>query len=296
MELPVCAEEQRIMEAIKENDIILVVGETGSGKTTQIPQFLYEAGFGQRMAGSSHSHLIGCTQPRRVAAYSMAKRVAHELNVGFGDLVSYQVRHDSNVSKRTAIKFMTDGVLLREIEADLLLPHYSAILLDEAHERTLNTDLLLGLLPRICRLRADPEVCRNRAVNGVPLPPLKVVIMSATVAAEELVANRSLFPDGPPPMLKVTGRQHPVVTHFSKSTELGDYAGKAITAVAKIHTKLPYGGILVFLTGQNEVEMVCKKLRQQFPRKRAADLAREAAAAKLPKGVKLGDWTCPNCD
>eukprot|EP01051_Picozoa_sp_SAG22_P004683 SAG22_NODE_258_length_13522_cov_6.989496_8_plen_118_part_00 len=101
-------------------------------------------------------------QPRRVAAFSMAKRVAHELNVGFGQVVSYHIRHESNVSRQTAVKFMTDGVLLREIEADLLLPQYSAILLDEAHERTLNTDLLLGLLPRIVKLRSDPAVMAGR--------------------------------------------------------------------------------------------------------------------------------------
>ena len=101
---------------------------------------------------------------------------------------------------------MTDGVLLREIETDLLLPHYSAIILDEAHERTLNTDLLLGLLPRIVRLRADPAVQAARAQGGMALPPLKLIIMSATVAASELAANSALFPDGVPPILKVEAR------------------------------------------------------------------------------------------
>jgi ATP-dependent RNA helicase DHX37/DHR1 len=220
MELPVCAEEQRIMEQIKEHDIVVIVGETGSGKTTQLPQFLFEAGYG-RSSTRGQACLVGCTQPRRVAAYSMAKRVAHELNVGFGDVVSYQVRHESNVTPNTAIKFMTDGVLLREIETDLLLPRYSAIILDEAHERTLNTDLLLGLLPRVVRLRADPEIAASLGTNGVPLPPLKLIIMSATVAATTLVGNKKLFPDGPPPIVKVEARQHPVTVHFSKTTELG---------------------------------------------------------------------------
>lgn len=260
MELPVCAEEQKIMEAIAENDVVILVGETGSGKTTQLPQFLYEAGYGTTRQG-----MVGCTQPRRVAAYSMAKRVAHELNVGFGKVVSYQIRHENNVTRQTAVKFMTDGVLLREIEADFLLPQYSSILLDEAHERTLNTDLLLGLLPRIVKLRSDPEVMKGRT-DG--LGPLKLVIMSATFAATELAGNTRLFPGGPPPVVKVEARQHPVTVHFSRTTEIDDYVLDAIKKVAKIHRKLPKGGILVFLTGQHEVERMCTLLRKQFPNKR----------------------------
>ena len=292
MQLPVCAEEQRVMEAIADNDVIIVVGETGSGKTTQIPQFLFEAGYGQRRrdtgtkgpGGSGHM-MVGCTQPRRVAAYSMAKRVAYELNVPFGDVVGYQVRHESNVTRRTSVKFMTDGVLLRELEHDLLLPRYSAILLDEAHERTLNTDLLLGLLPRVVKLRADPKLSRG-------LPPLKLVIMSATVAAEEMVGNKKLFPAGPPPILRINARQHPVTMHFSKKTELGDYVTMAVEHVTKIHKKLPHGGVLVFLTGQHEVEQMCKKLRSAFPKK---SKEKKKMLDWKPGQPKPGDWECPGC-
>lgn len=292
MELPVCAEEQRVMEAVTENNVVIVVGETGSGKTTQIPQFLFEAGYGQRRRelsegagpGQARHMMIGCTQPRRVAAYSMAKRVAYELNVPFGDVVGYQVRHESNVTRRTSIKFMTDGVLLRELEHDLLLPNYSVILLDEAHERTLNTDLLLGLLPRVVKLRANKELSRG-------LPPLKLVIMSATVAAEEMAANAALFPTGPPPILHINARQHPVTMHFSKRTELGDYVTRATDHVSKIHKKLPHGGILVFLTGAHEVELACKKLRQMFPKKR-----KEKKPGSHSRGDKRpGDWECKEC-
>ncbi|KAI9296102.1 P-loop containing nucleoside triphosphate hydrolase protein [Neoconidiobolus thromboides FSU 785] len=150
MKLPVCGEEQVIMEAIEANDAIIICGETGSGKTTQLPQFLYEAGYGH--PESSNLGLIGVTQPRRVAAVSMANRVSKELNTDT-KVVSYQIRYDATVSKDTKIKFMTDGVLLREISQDLLLNKYSAILLDEAHERTLNTDILIGVLSRALKLR-----------------------------------------------------------------------------------------------------------------------------------------------
>lgn len=162
MQLPVCSSEQEIMEAIDENDVIILCGETGSGKTTQVPQFLYEAGYGHP-DHPSNSGRIGVTQPRRVAAVSTAKRVAEELNVPFGapkGHVGYQIRYDAeHVSEHTRIKFMTDGILLKEIQQDFLLRQYSILLLDEAHERNVNTDILIGLLSRIarCALR-----CRER--------------------------------------------------------------------------------------------------------------------------------------
>lgn len=149
MQLPVCGMEQEIMEAIHDNDTVILCGETGSGKSTQVPQFLYEAGY------ASHG-LIGVTQPRRVAAVGTAERVAVELGTkcGRGGPVAYQIRYDaSGVGEKTRVKFMTDGILLQEITSDLLLRKYSAVLLDEAHERNLNTDVLLGMLSRSIPLR-----------------------------------------------------------------------------------------------------------------------------------------------
>lgn len=141
------------MEAIHNNPCVVICGETGSGKTTQIPQFLYEAGYGS--PDSDTPGLIAVTQPRRVAAVSMAARVGEELGAGGKDKVSYQIRFDGTVGPKTAIKFMTDGVLLRELAADFLLRKYSAVIIDEAHERSVNTDILIGVMSRVLKLRAD---------------------------------------------------------------------------------------------------------------------------------------------
>ena len=156
--LPVCAMEQEIVEAVRSNDVVIICGETGSGKSTQVPQFIYEMSAGDSEEGEGL--LIGVTQPRRVAAISTAKRVAFEMGVGDGrkvkwnNLVGFQTRYESaGVGENTRIKFMTDGILLQEIREDLLLRKYNAIVLDEAHERSLNTDVLLGLLSGTVRLR-----------------------------------------------------------------------------------------------------------------------------------------------
>ena len=149
-DLPIINEEQVIMEAINHNDFVVIAGETGSGKTTQVPQFLYEAGYGNPK--SPHPGMVGVTQPRRVAAISMASRVSQELMLT-PKQVSYQVRYEGTATEQTVIKFMTDGVLLKEIANDFLLTKYSAIIIDEAHERNLNTDILIGLLSRIAPLR-----------------------------------------------------------------------------------------------------------------------------------------------
>jgi ATP-dependent RNA helicase DHX37/DHR1 len=144
--LPMYAEEQPIMEAIRYNDVVVLCGATGSGKSTQLPQFLYEAGYGH---DAGCPGMIGCTQPRRVAAVTTAKRVAKELNVKLGKEVGYQVRYEKQTDKSTKIKFMTDGILLKELQSDFLLSAYSAIIVDEAHERGLNSDVLIGMLSRI---------------------------------------------------------------------------------------------------------------------------------------------------
>lgn len=151
-QLPVVAEEQAIMESILLHPVVVICGETGSGKTTQIPQMLYEAGFGY--PGSDNPGMIAVTQPRRVAAVSLAVRVASELNQGpKSNLVAHQIRYSSTTSKETAIKFMTDGVLLRELSTDFLLSRYSVVVVDEAHERGVNTDVLVGVLSRVAKLR-----------------------------------------------------------------------------------------------------------------------------------------------
>ncbi|XP_027705589.1 probable ATP-dependent RNA helicase DHX37 [Vombatus ursinus] len=146
LKLPILSEEQVIMEAVAENPTVIICGETGSGKTTQVPQFLYEAGY-------SSGGLIGITEPRRVAAVAMSQRVAKEMNLS-QRVVSYQIRYEGNVSEDTQIKFMTDGVLLREIQKDFLLSKYKVVIIDEAHERSVYTDILIGLLSRIVSLRA----------------------------------------------------------------------------------------------------------------------------------------------
>nr|XP_025872854.1 probable ATP-dependent RNA helicase DHX37 [Vulpes vulpes] len=248
LKLPILAEEQVIMEAVAEHPIVIVCGETGSGKTTQVPQFLYEAGY------SSDNSIIGITEPRRVAAVAMSQRVAKEMNLS-QRVVSYQIRYEGNVTEETRIKFMTDGVLLKEIQKDFLLLRYKVVLIDEAHERSVYTDILIGLLSRIVSLRAKRHL------------PLKLLIMSATLRVEDFTQNQRLFPQ-PPPVIKVESRQFPVTVHFNKRTPLEDYSGECFRKVCKIHRMLPAGGILVFLTGQAEVHALCRRLRRAFPHTR----------------------------
>ncbi|KIO06158.1 hypothetical protein M404DRAFT_15215 [Pisolithus tinctorius Marx 270] len=255
--LPIVAEEQPIMEAILLNPVVIICGETGSGKTTQVPQFLYEAGFGDR--NGENPGMIGVTQPRRVAAMSMAARVAHELSLT-SSRVSYQIRYDATVSPSTTIKFMTDGVLLRELATDFLLSKYSVIIIDEAHERSMNTDILIGVLSRVLKLR---EQMWKEGKEGIK--PLRLIIMSATLRVSDFAENQTLFAT-PPPVINVDARQHPVTIHFNRRTP-SDYVNEAIKKTAKIHARLPPGGILIFLTGQNEITGVCRKLEARFSRK-----------------------------
>ncbi|KAJ5203935.1 ATP-dependent RNA helicase DHR1 [Penicillium cinerascens] len=263
MGLPVVGEEQKIMEAIYNNDTIVIWGATGSGKTTQLPQFLFEAGFGN--PDSPNPGLIGVTQPRRVAAVSMANRVAQELGQ-FSDSVSYQIRFESTTSKKTAIKFMTDGILLREIADDFALRKYSIIIIDEAHERSVNTDILIGMVSRIVSLR------KSMSKEDSSVKPLKVVIMSATLRISDFTENASLFRQGPPPLVQAEGRQYPVTVHFARRTQR-DYVEEAFRKVSRGHRKLPPGGMLVFLTGQNEIRQLAKKLKQTFKPTQRGDTA-----------------------
>eukprot|EP00927_Polykrikos_kofoidii_P034413 TRINITY_DN29210_c0_g1_i1.p1 TRINITY_DN29210_c0_g1~~TRINITY_DN29210_c0_g1_i1.p1 ORF type:complete len:1369 (-),score=352.93 TRINITY_DN29210_c0_g1_i1:131-4192(-) len=258
--LPAVMVEQEFVEMVLANDVVLVCGDTGCGKSTQIPQFLYEAGLcdGDRFR-------IAVTQPRRVAAISVSQRVGDELN----DLrrVGYQVRYDrSQCSNDMRIKFMTDGILLREVQADFLCQQYSTIVIDEAHERGVNCDILIGLLSRVVQQRRQSY---NEAIaKGVGkeklLPPLRLVIMSATLRLCDFTENRKLF-SIPPPVLRIDARTFPVTVHFARRTE-EDYIKAAHRSVVKIHKQLPPGTILVFVTGREEVRRLCRLLRQSSQR------------------------------
>jgi ATP-dependent RNA helicase DHX37/DHR1 len=231
-DLPVAAMEYEVMDTIRNNDVTIICAETGSGKSTQVPQFLYESGLSQSSQETTGNEqcLIGVTQPRRVAAVSTAKRVCYEMGhgngqsilngkKGEGNLVAYQTRYEtSGLGTKTHIKFMTDGILLQEIQSDLLLRKYNVIVLDEAHERGLNTDVLIGLLSVALPLRKEAA-----AEEGSRLPPLKLVIMSATLRVEDFTGNKALFPSTTPAIVKVPGRTHPVTIHYSKVTELDNY-------------------------------------------------------------------------
>ncbi|EZA60490.1 putative ATP-dependent RNA helicase kurz [Ooceraea biroi] len=240
LKLPICAKQQHIMETINNNPVIIITGETGSGKTTQIPQFLYEAGY-------ARERMIGITEPRRIAAMSTSKRVAEEMNLT-QDEVSYLIRFGGNVTEKTKIKFMTDGVLLRKIARDSLLKKYSVIIVDEAHERSVHTDILIGSLSRIVLLR---DKCND---------PLKLIIMSATLQAQEFVENARLF-TVKPPVIKIEGRQFPVTKFFSRQkiiTTKKNYVSEAFRMAVRIHTRLPEGG-------QQEIHTLVNHLRETFP-------------------------------
>ncbi|CBZ36351.1 ATP-dependent RNA helicase, putative [Leishmania donovani] len=268
--LPVLREEQPIMEAINETrrTCVLVCGETGSGKTTQIPQFLWEAGYGH-----PEGHLFGregcilITEPRRVAAVSMARRVAEELNVSFGKEVCYHVRYDNNLSDKCRLKFATEGIVLKEIQSDFLLRKYSVIVIDEAHERSISCDILIGLLSRIVPLRNDmfeEELRKHHGdVDKTCIKPLKLVIMSATMRITDFKDNRTLFPITPP-LINIEARRYPVTNHFARRTELKEYVDQAFDKVRQMHKKLPPGGILVFVCTQQEIEDLCGRLRRHY--------------------------------
>ncbi|KAF7132791.1 hypothetical protein RHSIM_Rhsim09G0109600 [Rhododendron simsii] len=236
-DLPIVMWEQEIMEAINENSTVIICGKAGCGKTTQVPQFLYEAGFG---SDQSRSGIIGVTQLRRIAAYNTAERVADELGLCQGKEVGYQVRHDRRIGDSCSIKFMTDGILLQELQSDVSLKKYSIIILDEAHERSLNTGILIGMLSRVIKLHQD--VYEEQQL-------------------EEFVSGRGIF-DNPPPIIEIPTRQYRVTIIFSKRTEIVDYVGQAYKKVLSIHKGLPPGGILVFVTGQKEVEDLYRMLRK----------------------------------
>ncbi|KQK80939.1 putative ATP-dependent RNA helicase DHX40 [Amazona aestiva] len=229
-ELPICRYRQALVQAVKERPFLIVTGETGSGKSTQLPKYLFEAGLAKHGA-------IGVTQPRRVATISVAQRVAEEMGCSLGSVVGYQVRFDDCTSKDTAIKYMTDGCLLRQILVDPLLSKYSIIILDEAHERSLST-------------KKPPD--RKTA--------MKVVVMSATLEVDKL---SEFF--GHCSVLHIPGRSYPVKSIFCnllspRNTGSHAYVTEAVKVTLDIHLNEPEGDILVFLTGQIEIERACDLL------------------------------------
>ncbi|KAL7112476.1 hypothetical protein ACP275_04G005300 [Erythranthe tilingii] len=239
--LPVWHQKEEFFQALKANQTLILVGETGSGKTTQIPQFVLEA-IKSETVDKGKKFMVGCTQPRRVAAMSVSRRVAEEMDVAIGEEVGYSIRFEDCSSARTVLKYLTDGMLLREAMTDPLLERYKVIILDEAHERTLATDVLFGLLK---------EVLRNR-------PDMKVVVMSATLEAEKF---QGYFSGAP--LMKVPGRLHPVEIFYTENPER-DYLEAAIKTVYQIHTSEPPGDILVFLTGEEEIEDACRKIGKEI--------------------------------
>ncbi|KAL9397229.1 hypothetical protein Peur_011482 [Populus x canadensis] len=239
--LPVWHQKEDFLQVLKKHQVIILVGETGSGKTTQIPQFVLEA-VELESPDKRRKMMIACTQPRRVAAMSVSRRVAEEMDVTIGEEVGYSIRFEDCSSARTVLKYLTDGMLLREAMTDPLLERYKVIILDEAHERTLSTDVLFGLLK---------EVLKNR-------PDLKLVVMSATLEAEKF---QGYF--GEAPLMKVPGRLHPVEIFYTQDPER-DYLEAAIRTVVQIHLCEPLGDILVFLTGEEEIEDACRKITKEI--------------------------------
>lgn len=234
--LPVFAVRQKMLSVIRDNSVVIVVGETGSGKTTQLTQYLLEDGYGS-------SGLIGCTQPRRVAAMSVAKRVSDEMGVELGQECGYAIRFEDCTSENTRIKYMTDGILLRECLGDRDLDQYSAIIMDEAHERSLNTDVLFGLLRDVVARRAD----------------LKLIVTSATMDAEKF-AN---FFGGHTPCFNIPGRTFPVEI-FHARTPMEDYVDAAVKQAVKVHLGGTEGDILIFMPGQEDIEVTCAMVKNQL--------------------------------
>ncbi|KAL4919767.1 P-loop containing nucleoside triphosphate hydrolase protein [Aspergillus aurantiobrunneus] len=248
-DLPVHAQRDEFLKLYQESQILVFVGETGSGKTTQIPQFVLLDDLPQ-----TQGKMVACTQPRRVAAMSVAQRVAAELDVNLGEEVGYSIRFEDMTGPKTLLKYMTDGMLLREAMNDHVLSRYSTIILDEAHERTMSTDVLMGLLKEVVQRRPD----------------LKIIIMSATLDAQKF---QRYFNDAP--LLAVPGRTHPVEVFYTPEPEQ-DYVEAAIRTVLQIHATEDDGDILLFLTGEEEIEDAARKISLE-----SDEMVREADAGPL---------------
>ncbi|MED6205991.1 hypothetical protein PIB30_022881 [Stylosanthes scabra] len=233
--LPIFSVREELLQVIRENQVVVVVGETGSGKTTQLTQYLHEDGY-------TIKGIVGCTQPRRVAAMSVAKRVSEEMETELGDKVGYAIRFEDVTGPNTIIKYMTDGVLLRETLKDSDLDKYRVIVMDEAHERSLNTDVLFGILKKVVAQRRD----------------FKLIVTSATLNAQKF---SHFF--GSVPIFRIPGRTFPVNILWSK-TPVEDYVEGAVKQAMTIHITSPPGDILIFMTGQDEIEAACYALAERM--------------------------------
>ncbi|MET1115803.1 MAG: ATP-dependent RNA helicase HrpA [Comamonas sp.] len=248
--LPVSARREEIMQAMQQHQVIIVCGETGSGKTTQLPKIALALGRGKCNApAGTRGRLIGHTQPRRIAASSVAKRIAEELKTPLGDVVGYKVRFQDRLSKDSSVKLMTDGILLAETQTDPLLQAYDTLIIDEAHERSLNIDFLLGYLRQILPRRPD----------------LKVVVTSATIDANRF-AEHFASADGPAPIIMVSGRTFPVEQRYRPFEESRDYGlNEAIAdGVDELWAGARGGDILVFLPGEREIREAADHLRKHL--------------------------------
>lgn len=278
--LPIHDHRDRILYAVEQYRVVIVMGETGCGKTTQIPQFLYDAGWYTASASSSSASsssatvlgsgigasaaantnaslfVIGCTQPRRVSTVTVAQRVAQERGTAVGDLVGYSIQFDNQCSEeRTRIKYMTDGILIREMMVDPLLRRYSVIMIDEAHERSVNTDIILGLLKKILRKR----------------PELRLIVSSATLEADKF---RKFFTSSNDAnsmqccVLAIQGSNYPVdVMYLSHPSQ--NYVKECLETIVTIHKREPLpGDILVFLTGQEEIDTLVEMLVDRVEQER----------------------------
>ncbi|WYZ36682.1 hypothetical protein EsH8_II_000188 [Colletotrichum jinshuiense] len=248
-DLPVQKQRQEFLDKYHSTQILVFVGETGSGKTTQIPQYVVYDELPQL-----NRKMIACTQPRRVAAMSVAQRVSDEMDVELGEEVGYSIRFEDRTGPNTILKYMTDGMLLREAIHDHEMSRYSCIILDEAHERTLATDILMALLKQIAARRPD----------------LKIIVMSATLDAQKF---QRYFNDAP--LLAVPGRTYPVEIFYTPEPER-DYVEAAIRTVLQIHASEGEGDVLLFLTGEEEIEDACRKISLE-----ADEMTREIDAGPL---------------
>lgn len=265
-ELPVSERREDIMNAIRDNQVVIIAGETGSGKTTQIPKMCLELGLGEK-------GLIGHTQPRRLAARSVAERIAEELGQKIGETVGYQVRFTSEVGEHSAIKLMTDGILLAEIQNDKLLRRYSTLIIDEAHERSLNIDFILGYLKRILPQRPDLKVI----ITSATIDPERFArhfspsyvpgkgIIDENLSAEEREIAEAILPDDAPPIIEVSGRTYPVEIRYrplegeedaylddEEVDEDRDPTDAVLDAIKELSKEAP-GDILIFFSGEREI-------------------------------------------